>query len=204
MKDRYIVADININVDINCKIDINTSDAFKYYYMVLLKSEDIPMGTPAPKFNLKGIDGEYHSLDSFKDKAAIVIIFMCVHCPYVQEIEHQLIELQEDYEDMDIQLIGINPNDAERYPEDSFEGMQERADDMEYNFLYLRDETQSVAREYDAVCTPDIYVFDNNHELYYHGRIEEVSDALEAILDGATHYQPQQIPSQGCSIKWTD
>lgn len=172
--------------------------------MVLLKSEEIDMGTPAPKFNLKGIDGEFHSLDKYADKEALVIIFMCVHCPYVQAIEQDIIELQEDYEEMDIQVIAINPNDAAKYPEDSFEGMKQRADDMEYNFVYLRDEDQSIAREYDAVCTPDIFVYNKDRELFYHGRIQEVSNALEAMLDGATHYQEQQIPSQGCSIKWVD
>lgn len=172
--------------------------------MALLKSGGIPMGTPAPKFKLKGIDGEEHTLEKYADKEALVIIFMCVHCPYVQAIEQDIIELQEDYEDMDVQVIAINPNDAEKYPDDSFEGMKNRAEDLEYNFVYLRDEDQSVARDYEAVCTPDIYVYNKDRELFYHGRIEEVADALEAILDGEEEYEADQIPSQGCSIKWVD
>jgi len=171
--------------------------------MVLLPSKQLDMGMPCPDFNLKGIDGEMWSLDKLEDKKALVLIVMCVHCPYVQKIEDKIIEVQSRFEDQGVRVIGINPNDAEKYPEDSFEGMQERAEEMGYNFLYLRDEDQSVARALDAQCTPDIYVFDENRELYYHGKIEGVPEALERMFDGEEPTDAaDQEPSQGCSVKW--
>lgn len=171
--------------------------------MVLLASAQIDMGTPASDFSLIGIDGESYSLESLSEKSALVIIFMCVHCPYVQAIEEKIIKLQSDFEGRGVQVVGINPNDAVQYPDDSFEGMRERASMMGYNFLYLRDEDQSVAREYGVVCTPDIYVYGTQRKLRYHGRIEEVGAALDAILADDS-YDEKQAPSQGCSIKWRE
>ncbi len=162
--------------------------------MTLLASKKLPSDFVAPDFSLKGIDGETYSWASFGDKK-VVIIFMCVHCPYVQAIEDQIIQVQSDFPDAVV--VGINPNDAEMYPEDSFENMGKRAEEMGYNFLYLRDETQEIARAYEAVCTPDIYVFNAGRSLLYHGRIEEVPLALLGDFDG------EPIPSQGCSIKWS-
>lgn len=171
--------------------------------MVLLPSKNLPMGMKCPNFELEGIDGGVHSLSSLSGKKGLVLIVMCVHCPYVQEIEEDIINLQEQFEFDGIQFVGINPNDASLHPEDSFEGMKKRAEEMGYNFLYLRDEDQSVAKALDAQCTPDIYLFDGNQELYYHGHIKELEYAIEDLLEGEPPMDGQQ-PSQGCSVKWKD
>ena len=179
--------------------------------MVLLESLNLPLGSDAHDFDLPGIDGKNHSLDSYKGAEALVIIFMCNHCPYVQAVIQRLITLQKEFPD--VKFVGINANDSDGYPEDSFEKMKEYAENWSMNFDYLRDETQEVAKRYKAQCTPDIYVFDENQKLAYHGRIddnwqhedqattEELYDALMALRDGKKPSE-QQYPSMGCSIKW--
>ena len=172
---------------------------------MLLKTNDIPLGTKAPDFqDLPCIDGQTYSLADFAEYNALVIIFMCVHCPYVQEIEDQLANIQDEYGDENVQVIGINSNDINQYPEDSLENMQIRATSEGYaDITYLRDDTQEVAIAYDAICTPDIYVYNQELRLVYHGRIEEVPAALDNVLNGDDPLE-NQIPSQGCSIKWED
>lgn len=171
--------------------------------MVLLASANLPMGMVAPDFqNLPATDGNNYSLSDFNDKLGLVVIFMCVHCPYVQAIESQIIDIQNQYGDRDLQVIGINANDTVNYPQDDMSGMQARA--AEYNYgdiVYLQDESQEVAKAYQATCTPDIYLFDEERELIYHGRIEELPAAIDQLLVEAVP-APDQIPSQGCSIKW--
>lgn len=183
--------------------------------MVLLKSIKIPMGTKPVDFNLKGIDGEMHSLADYDDKEILVIVIMCNHCPYVQAVDDRLVQLQEKFAKQNVQFIGINPNDDATYPEDNFENMIKRAGEKGYNFPYLKDEDQSIARQYQAQCTPDIFVYDKNRELCYHGRIDDnwqepdkvtsndLNDAIEALLDGKKP-SPEQYPTMGCSIKWKD
>ncbi|MBI4234862.1 thioredoxin family protein [Candidatus Peregrinibacteria bacterium] len=172
--------------------------------MVLLKSESIPMGTDAPNFSLEGTDGKIYSLRNFMDAKVLVIVFMCNHCPYVQTIWPNLIELSRDFADNGVQFVGINPNTINpEYEEESMEMMQRYFNEQGMNFPYLEDKKQSVAREYGASCTPDIFVYDAGRKLAYHGRIDnnELADAIDALLvDG----QPddEQNPSQGCSIKW--
>ena len=181
--------------------------------MTLLKSLNLPMGTPIIDFSLPGTDGKTYSPSDFADKKIFIIIFMCNHCPYVQAIIDRLISLQNDYQGKEVQIIGINSNDAENYPEDSFEAMQSIVKERNINFIYLHDESQEVAQAYQAQCTPDIYVFDKNQKLAYHGRLDDnwqnpnqvqkqdLRNALGLILTGQSITE-EQYPSMGCSIKW--
>jgi len=181
--------------------------------MVLLESLQLPMGSDIIDFKLPATDGKKYNPSDFADKKALVIIFMCNHCPYVQAIIDRLIKLQTHYENEGVQLIGINSNEADNYPEDSFDNMKKWVEEIGINFVYLRDETQEVAKSYQAQCTPDIYVFDQDQKLAYHGRLDDnwqepgnvekrdLREALDAILEGK-QVAEEQHPSMGCSIKW--
>lgn len=164
-------------------------------------------------FSLKGTDEKFYSPDDFTDKEILIIMFICNHCPYVKAITDRIVNFQKKYVDSGLQIIGINSNDSGQYPEDSFENMINFAKDRRFNFPYLWDETQNTAREYDAVCTPDIYLFDKNRILKYRGRLDDnwkdessvnsrdLERAAELILSGK-EINFNQIPSMGCSIKW--
>ncbi len=181
--------------------------------MVLLESKNLPLGTKANDFELRGIDESKHGLNDYSDAKVLVIIFMCNHCPYVQAVIGRLIELQEEFKNKGVQFVGINSNDSENYPEDDYEKMSEYAKKWGLNFPYLRDESQKVAREYKAQCTPDIFVFDEDRKLAYHGRIDdnwqhedevtkrELKQALKALINDEK-VSERQNPSMGCSIKW--
>jgi len=195
--------------------------------MSQLKSLKSQIGSSAANFNLPATNGKDYSLDSFKNSIGLVIVFTCNHCPYAKAAWPHLNKLANDFKDKGIAFVGINPNDENQYPEDSFEVMKQRAKDWEINFPYLRDKDQLVAKEYDAVCTPDIYVYDKNRKLYYRGRIndnwppvekfgnkwqpkpapknvkEELKETLDSLLAGATPPKNQK-PSMGCSIKWKE
>ncbi|MCP5007710.1 MAG: thioredoxin family protein [Planctomycetes bacterium] len=183
--------------------------------MGLLKSINVPLGTKAVDFCLKGVDGKMHSLSDYDDKDILVVIIMCNHCPYVKAVDGRIVQLQERFRKQNVQFIGINPNDDITYPDDNFENMVNRAEEKGYNFPYLKDEDQSIAKKYQAQCTPDNYVYDKNRELCYHGRIDEnwqepekvtthdLADAIEALLEGKMP-SPDQHPSMGCSIKWKE
>ncbi len=170
-------------------------------------------GSQLIEFSLKGTDGRTYSPESFKDKELLVIIFQCNHCPYVKAVIDRFVALQEKYSDKKVQFVAINPNDAEMYPEDSFENMILFAEKYKINFPYLADDTQQTAKEYDAVCTPDIYVYDKERKLRYRGRLDDswkdeskittrdLDKAVELLLHGK-EIDFQQIPSMGCSIKW--
>lgn len=178
-----------------------------------MHSNGMPLGTSAPPFALPGVDGETRSLDSFSDAELLVVVFTCNHCPYAIASEDRLIELQRDYADKGVQVVAINPNDAVNYPEDSFDNMKVRAAEKGFNFPYLHDESQEVARAYDAACTPDIFVFDADRKLLYNGRIDdnwkepdkvtrnELREVLDAALEGKS-VDFEHTPSMGCSIKW--
>lgn len=181
--------------------------------MAVENSTMVPLGTPAPDFNLPGTDGKTYSLMNFGDKKVLVIIFMCNHCPYVKAVLRRLINLQNDYVEQSVQLVGINANDAEKYPDDSPESMKELAEKKQLPFPYLYDETQESAKAYNAVCTPDIYVYGIERTLKYRGRIDDnwqhpdeitrhdLKDAIEAILADQP-VNDDQVSSMGCSIKW--
>jgi peroxiredoxin len=173
----------------------------------------LKLGDSAPRFDLPGIDGKNHSLSSFEDKKVLVVIFSCNHCPYVLGWEGRLMEIQREYESKGVQLIAINANETKNYPEDSFDKMVIHAKENKFNFIYLRDEDQSVAKAYDAACTPEVYVFDAGRRLRYHGRVDDnykdekavKSHDLKNALDDLLNNQPvktPETPALGCSIKW--
>lgn len=177
--------------------------------------EDLRLGTTAAPFRLKGTDEKTYSLDDFAGKKVLCIIFSCNHCPYVKAVEDRINSIAKDYVSKSFALVCINSNDAETYPEDSFEGMKQRASEKGFVFPYLYDETQGTAKEYDAVCTPDIYLYDENRILKYRGRIDdnwkdetnvtrkELRMAIDLLLEGKD-IDFEQVPSMGCSIKWSN
>lgn len=173
----------------------------------------LKLGAAAPDFDLPGVDSKRYSLASFKDKKLLIVLFTCNHCPYVQGWEDRLIAIQREYGPKGVQLVGINANETKNYPEDSFDKMVARAREKRFNFVYLRDEDQSVARVYDAACTPEIYLFDAERRLRYHGRVDDnhqdpkavkshdLKNALDDLLAGRPVRTPE-APAMGCSIKW--
>ncbi|WP_144901155.1 thioredoxin family protein [Halobellus captivus] len=186
--------------------------------MVLVESDSaLTAGDEAPAFELPGADGETYALSHFDEYDALLVVFTCNHCPYAEAKVDELNHLSETYDDLAV--VGINPNDAEEYPDDSLERMQERVEAGEIRFTaYLRDESQEVAREYGAVCTPDPFLFENDggaFRLAFHSRIDdamnpdataeryEMREAVEALLAGE-EIPVEATPSQGCSIKWLD
>lgn len=182
--------------------------------MVLTPSTMIPLGTKAPGFDLPTVEGDTASLDTFKDKKVLVVVFMCNHCPYVKHIIPGFIKLVNDFQDSDVAFIGINSNDAQQYQEDSFAKMKEYAQRDSYPFVYAYDESQDVAKSYKAACTPDFYVFDQNRELVYRGQMDDTrpgsggeatGEDLRHAIDSVLFNRPvasQQKHSTGCNIKW--
>ena len=175
----------------------------------------LAIGDQAPDFELPGADGATHTVEDFTDNAAILVVFTCNHCPYAQAKLSLLNDIATEHDD--VAVVGINPNDAEAYPEDSFEEMQERvaSGEVEYD-AYLRDESQEVAKAYGAVCTPDPFLFaveDGEARLAYQGRLDdaispgeepdriEIHEAIEAVLAGED-VDIKFNPSRGCTIKW--
>ncbi len=181
--------------------------------MTLLESLKLSMGSNIIDFSLPATDGNTYSLSNFSDNKVLVIIFMCNHCPYVKAIINRLIKLQSDYSEKGVQIIGINANESKNYPEDSFDSMKKIVEEAGINFIYLHDESQEIAKAYQAQCTPDIYVFNQNRKLIYHGRLDDnwkesnnvqkqdLREALDATLSGQPITDVQH-PSMGCSIKW--
>ena len=180
---------------------------------MLLESEKIDLGTPLVNFKLPGIDGQTYTPESFRNYEALVVVVSCNHCPYAVASWPILIALQKQFQDKGVRFVAINPNDGVRYPDDAFEKMAPYAETIGLNFPYLRDETQQVARDLRAQCTPDIYVYNNRRKLYYHGRIndnwqhpekvtqENLKDAISRLVNNEPAPE-RQYPSMGCSIKW--
>jgi peroxiredoxin len=173
----------------------------------------LALGSAAPPFALPGVDGKSWSLESFADATVLVVVFTCNHCPAAKAYEDRLVAIQQDYGPRGVRLVGINPNDDRSHPEDSFENMKIRARDKKFNFPYLRDEAQAVARAYGAACTPDPFVFDRARKLVYAGRIDDSTQSpqkarrhdLRRALDQTLEGQPVDVdvfPAVGCSIKW--
>ncbi|MTI20744.1 thioredoxin family protein [Fulvivirga sp. RKSG066] len=183
--------------------------------MSLTPSNMLPLETEAPSFNLPDAITERNmSLEDIKGETATVIMFICNHCPYVKHVQPEIVKLAEDYIPEGVKFAAISSNDVENYPEDSPELMKEEAKKWGYAFPYLYDETQAVARAYDAACTPDFYVFDKDLKLVYRGQLDEsrpgnekelngkdLRNALDDLLKG-NPITEDQIPSQGCNIKW--
>ncbi len=169
-------------------------------------------GDKAVSFTLKGIDDKQHSLDDYSGKY-VAVIFSCNHCPYVQAWEDRMIKIQTDYAPKNVQLVAINSNDGIKVPDDNFSKMKERAREKKFNFPYLHDEDQKVAAAYGAERTPEVFLFDSNHVLRYHGTIDDnydnpndvkenyLRDALEATIAGRKVSLAETKPV-GCTIKW--
>ncbi|MEX0657834.1 MAG: thioredoxin family protein [Egibacteraceae bacterium] len=174
----------------------------------------MPLGTPAPPFSLADPDGKVTSLDDLAGAPALLVMFLCNHCPYVRHVRETLAALTTEYRDRGVAVVGINANDADAFPDDAPARMVEEAAEAGYTFPYLVDETQEVARAYGAACTPDFFVFDADQRLAYRGQMdgsrprsgEPVTGAdLRAALDALLAGEPvpdEQHPSMGCSIKW--
>ena len=182
---------------------------------MLLKSEQkLKEGDKAPDFELLNVHNDYVSLKELEGKA-FLIIFMCNHCPYVKPKIKVIKDLYEKYSNQGLVIIGINSNESENYPEDSFENMQAIAKRENFKFFYLHDKTQEVAKSYGAICTPDPFLFDGNKKLVYHGRLDnalspekeatthDIDEAISAVLNGR---KPKHsfLYSMGCSIKWNE
>ncbi len=169
--------------------------------MVLLHSKMVPLGTPAPDFDLLGIDGERHTLADYARAKVLVVVFMCNHCPYVQKIWDDLVALDKA-SSAEVQFVGINPNGGNpAYPEDAFDKMKEYAAQKSQEFPYLLDENQEAGRAFEAECTPDFFVYDEARALAYRGAFEGLGSAIDALLKGQAPAQ-NQSHSMGCSIKW--
>ncbi len=183
--------------------------------MARTPSTMMPLGTRAPDFSLPDtVSGKQLSLQELRSQTATVIMFICNHCPYVKHVNAELVRLATEYQAKGISFVAISANDADNYPEDAPEQMQIAARELGYPFPYLYDESQAVARAYDAACTPDFYVFDGNLACVYRGRLdastprneEPLTGAdLRAALDAVLANEPvseAQLPSIGCNIKW--
>ncbi len=180
--------------------------------MELKQYEGLPLGSAAIDFSLPGVDGETHSLSSFKDKRILVVAFWCNHCPYVQAWEDRTVAMQREYAGKGVQFVMINANDETSYPEDDFGHMVERAKMKGYNFPYLRDESQKVVEAYGGVCTPDFFVFDASRKLRYRGKFDDSKEPrgvkhhyMREVLDRLLAGQEPSVtfvPPMGCSIKW--
>lgn len=171
-------------------------------------------GTKMPAFPaLPAVDGKNYGANNFTAKAPIVIFFSCNHCPYVQAYENRIMDLQNEFKSKGVQFVAINSNDAVAYPDDNFENMKKRAAERKFNFLYLRDEDQSVAKSFGATHTPHLFVFDEARTLAYTGRIDDnwqepakvqrryLKEALDALTSGKKPVEPETF-AIGCTIKW--
>ena len=182
--------------------------------MARTESTMLPLGTVAPDFHLPDTEGNSLSLEDYKDAPALLVIFMCNHCPFVKHILDDLVVLIQEYQAKGIAVVAINSNDVKSFPEDRPEKMAELAGQKEFTFPYLYDETQEVAKAYRAACTPDFFLFDAERKLVYRGQMDDsrpgsgipitgadLRAALDAVLEGKD-IPAQQRPSMGCNIKW--
>lgn len=183
--------------------------------MARTPSNMLPLGTAAPDFKLHDtVSDQILDLRSLRGARGTVVMFICNHCPFVKHVNPELSAISKDYSHKGISFIAISSNDVQNYPQDAPHLMKETAQKEGYNFPYLYDETQAVARAYSAACTPDFYLFDDKLELVYRGQLDDsrpgngiplsgsdLRAALDAILEGRT-IDPAQKPSIGCNIKW--
>ena len=183
--------------------------------MALTPSTMLPLGTSAPAFSLPdAASGKTVSIGDFKNAPALLVMFICNHCPYVKHVRSGLAQLVRDYQPKGVAAVGISSNDVESYPDDSPEKMAVEAREAGYTFPYLYDKSQAVARSYQAACTPDIFLFDREKRLVYRGQLDDsrpgngipvtgkdLRAALDAVLSGKP-VPAEQKPSIGCNIKW--
>jgi len=174
----------------------------------------LPLGTTAPEFHLPDTNGKTVTLADFKDKSALLVVFMCNHCPYVKHLRAALAQLANDYQPRGVGVVGINSNDVANYPDDSPAKMAAEVFSAGYTFPYLYDESQAVAKAYHAACTPDFFLFDRGRRLVYRGQFDEsrpgngasvtgkdLRSAIDAVLAGKPTSSFQSA-SMGCNIKW--
>ena len=179
-----------------------------------LASSMLPLGTAAPDFALPDVTtNRIVSLADFAGKEALLVMFICKHCPYVVHIQNELTNLGEDYAGSALGIVAISSNDPITYPDDSPENLKQMAAEADFQFPLLFDETQDIARAYDAVCTPDFFLFDSDRRLVYRGQLDDsrpnrgepdgrdLRAAIQALLTGQP-ISPNQKPSTGCGIKW--
>jgi peroxiredoxin len=181
--------------------------------MALLDSTNVLLGTPCPDFDLPGVDGKRYRRADFNDKKVLLVIITCNHCPYALSVEDRIIQLQRSFADQSLQMVAICANDPEFVPEDSLDNMKKRWKQKDYRFPYLQDLSQSVAKAFGAVCTPEFYLYGTDRKLAYHGRLDDnwkepqnvkkqdLKGAILALLQDKKPDQ-EQFPSLGCSIKW--
>jgi peroxiredoxin len=178
-----------------------------------IESTMLPLGTPAPAFRLSDLNGRVTTLEDFAGQRGLVVAFICNHCPYVKHIREEFARFARDYQQREIAVVAINSNDIQTYPQDGPKGMAEEARSAGYTFPYLFDETQEVARAYQAACTPDLYLFDGDRKLVYRGQFDDsrpgrgtptgadLRAATDALLAGKP-VSARQTASIGCGIKW--
>jgi peroxiredoxin len=184
--------------------------------MVMTASTMLPLGTQAPDFSLPNVDGQTVSLADLQGKPALVVMFICNHCPFVKHLADALAMFGHEYQQKGAAVVAISSNDVATHPADSPEQMVHEAENRGYAFPYLFDETQEVAQAYKAACTPDFYVFDKNQKLAYRGQFDtsrpgngqpitgaDLRAAVDAVLAG-NDAPEKQIPSIGCNIKWIE
>jgi peroxiredoxin len=182
--------------------------------MARTPSTMLELGTPAPAFSLPDTDGTMVSIDDFAAAPALLVMFICNHCPFVKHVRAELARLGRDYGARGVAIVAINANDAEQYPDDAPPAMRRERAEAGYTFPYLFDETQQVAAAYRAACTPDFYLFDGDRRLVYRGQLDDsrpgsdvpvtgsdLRAALDKVLDGRP-VPAEQKPSLGCNIKW--
>lgn len=182
--------------------------------MVMTASTMLPLGTSAPDFSLPDTQGKTVSLADFEQAPALLVVFMCNHCPFVKHILNHFVELVKEYQAKGVAVIGVNSNDVTSFPEDRPEMMAKVARQRGFTFAYLYDEAQEVAKAYHAACTPDFFLFDREMKLVYRGQMDDsrpgnnvpvtgndLRAALDAVLAGKEVPEPQK-PSMGCNIKW--
>ena len=180
-----------------------------------IESVMLPLGTSAPAFHLKDVvSGQEFTIDSWRGAKALLVMFICRHCPYVKHVQQELVRLGRDYSTNDCGIVAISSNDAAAYPADAPPSLAEMAQELQFNFPLCYDETQEVARAYQAVCTPDFFLFDGDRKLVYRGQLDDsrprsdkpvTGSSLRAAIEAALDDRPvssHQIPSIGCNIKW--
>ena len=184
--------------------------------MVMVESTMLELGTAAPAFSLTDVvSGSTVTLDTFADSKALLVMFICVHCPFVKHVEQELANIGQDYANQGLGIVAISANSTETHPQDAPEHMKKQAQGQGFKFPYCFDETQAVAKSYTTACTPDFFLFDAEFKLVYRGQLDDsrpsngkpvtgkdLRTAIDQALAGQS-LSAQQIPSVGCNIKWT-
>ena len=183
--------------------------------MAATESTMLALGTPAPDFRmLDVVSGSTISLDTFAGKKALLVMFICRHCPFVVHVKNELVRLGKDYEGKAVGIVAVSSNDADSYPDDAPASLKEMALELGFRFPFCHDETQQVAKAYSAACTPDFFLFDEQRKLVYRGQLDgsrpgnsvpvtgrDLRAAIDAVLTSRP-VEPKQTPSIGCNIKW--